>query len=233
MTRHVKEMHDDESSGCEEGKKQHTCSEVGCGKTFKYASKLRKHEDSHVKLDYVEVICGLPGCLQKFSNSDCLRAHMQSCHQYVVCEICGVQQLKKNLKRHQRTHDEGCDTSKRIKCSFQGCQYTFSKQSNLNKHIKAMHQELRQFGCRISGCDKKFAYKHVRDNHEKSGAHVQVLGDFVEADEQWRSRPRGGRKRKAFSVETLLRKRVAPFGQQSALDDGTNYLRWLLSDNEY
>lgn len=49
MTRHVKEMHDDESSS-DEGEKLHICSEVGCGKAFKYASKLRKHEDSHGKL---------------------------------------------------------------------------------------------------------------------------------------------------------------------------------------
>jgi len=38
MTRHVKEMHDEVSSS--DGEKQCTCSEVGCGKTFKYASKL-------------------------------------------------------------------------------------------------------------------------------------------------------------------------------------------------
>lgn len=49
MIRHVKGMHDDESAS-DEGEKLHICSEVGCGKTFKYASKLRKHEGSHGKL---------------------------------------------------------------------------------------------------------------------------------------------------------------------------------------
>jgi len=66
MTRHVKEMHDEESFS--EGEKQYTCSEVGCGKTFKYASKLRKHEDSHGKL-YLVVGCfftiyQLPGMIK-------------------------------------------------------------------------------------------------------------------------------------------------------------------------
>ncbi|XP_020268700.1 transcription factor IIIA-like isoform X2 [Asparagus officinalis] len=229
MTRHVKEMHDEESSS--EGEKQYVCPEVGCGKMFKYASRLRKHEDSHVKLDYVEVICGEQGCLKKFTDSYCLRAHVQSCHQYVVCEICGTQQLKKNLKRHLRIH-EGSGEAERIRCSFEGCQYTFSNRSNLNKHVKAVHDELRPFPCRISGCGQKFPYKHVRDNHEKSGAHVHVLGDFVEADERWRSQPRGGRKRKDFSIEMLKRKRVAPLGQDSAISDGANYLRWLLSDDQ-
>lgn len=45
MTRHVREMHDD--SDDKNDKKQHACLEPGCGKVFKYASKLRRHEDSH------------------------------------------------------------------------------------------------------------------------------------------------------------------------------------------
>lgn len=56
-----------------------------------------------------------------------------------------------------------------------------------------------------------------------------IQGDFVEADERWCSRRRGGRKRKNFSVDMLMRKRVAPLNQESAVDDGVNYLRWLLS----
>ncbi|KAJ6843262.1 transcription factor IIIA isoform X1 [Iris pallida] len=233
MTRHVKEMHDDESSSGEgeiEGEKLYTCSEVGCGKSFKYPSKLKKHEDSHVNLDYVEVICGQPGCFKKFTNSDCLKAHIQACHQYTQCDICGTAQLKKNFKRHQRAHQE-CDAAERIGCSFEGCQYTFSNKSNLEIHVRAVHQELRPFSCRIAGCEKSFPYKHVRDNHEKSGVHVYVQGDFVETDEQWQSRPRGGRKRKPVTVETLTRRRVGPLGQDSVLDDGTEYLRWLLSDD--
>jgi general transcription factor IIIA len=50
----------------------------------------------------------------------------------------------------------------------------------------------------------------------------------VEADEQLRPHP-GGRKRKAISVETLMRKRVAAPDDAHAFDDGTAYLRWLLS----
>lgn len=46
MKRHVKEFHE-ESSAVGNAPKQYVCSEIGCGKVFKYASKLRKHEDSH------------------------------------------------------------------------------------------------------------------------------------------------------------------------------------------
>jgi general transcription factor IIIA len=45
MQRHVQEIHKD-GSPCE-SKKEFICPEVNCGKTFKYASKLKKHEESH------------------------------------------------------------------------------------------------------------------------------------------------------------------------------------------
>ncbi|KAF0905410.1 hypothetical protein E2562_004387 [Oryza meyeriana var. granulata] len=225
MQRHVQEMHKD-GSPCE-SRKEFICPEVNCGKTFKYASKLQKHEESHVKLDYSEVICCEPGCMKAFTNLECLKAHNESFHRHVVCDVCGTKQLKKNFKRHQRMHEGSCVTE-RVQCHFKDCNLSFSKKSNLNKHIKAVHKQKRPFVCGFAGCDKSFSYKHVRDNHEKSSAHVYVQANFEETDRE-RPRQAGGRKRKPIPMESLMRKRVAAPDDAPACDDGTEYLRWLLS----
>ncbi|KAJ4827665.1 hypothetical protein Tsubulata_017675 [Turnera subulata] len=210
VMRHVSELHSEKCPNHMEGQRQHVCPEPGCGKMFKYPSKLQKHEDSHVKLDFVETICLEPGCMKFFSNDQWLKAHIRSCHRYISCEICGTKQLKKNIKRHLQTHKKGGYSAERIKCHFKDCLHTFSTKTNLNQHVKAAHLELKPFACWFPGCGKRFSYKHVKDNHEKSWCHVYTPGDFEESDEQFRSNPRGGRKRKCPTVEMLIRKRVYP-----------------------
>ncbi|CAL9037669.1 unnamed protein product [Musa banksii] len=228
MKRHMREIHEDESP-CE-GQKQYVCGESGCGRTFKYPSKLKKHEEAHVKMDCSEVVCCEPSCTKTFTNAECLKAHVRTCHQYAECEVCGTKQLKRNFKRHELKHELN-EKAERIECNFKDCNCTFSNASNLRQHIRAIHEKMRPFTCQFSGCGKKFPYKHVRDKHEKSCVHDHVQGDFIETDERLRSRPRGGRKRKCMSVETLQRKRVVPLSRASVLDDGVNYLRWLLNEH--
>uniref|UniRef100_A0A2P2JD83 Zinc finger protein n=1 Tax=Rhizophora mucronata TaxID=61149 RepID=A0A2P2JD83_RHIMU len=211
MKRHLKRLHGQDSPSVNvKDQKQYVCQEVGCGKVFRYPSKLKNHEDSHVKLESVEAICLEPGCFKHFSNDQCLKAHIKSCHQYITCEICGTKQLKKNIKRHLRAHEAGGSSTEWIKCHVKNCCHTYSNKTNLNKHVKAVHLEVRPFACGFAGCGARFAYKHVRDKHEKSGCHIYTPGDFEESDEQFRLRLRGGRKRKCPTVEMLVRKRVTP-----------------------
>ncbi|KMZ68781.1 hypothetical protein ZOSMA_22G00710 [Zostera marina] len=207
-----------------EHKKNYTCPEFGCGKSFKYPSKLKKHNSSHSKS--TEVICSEDGCMKSFSNKNCLKEHMYSCHRFIKCHVCETQQLKKNFKRHQRIHEQSSSPTEMLRCFFEGCCHKFSNKSNLKKHVKAVHLQERPFVCHFSGCGKKFPFKHVRDNHEKSGIHV-----YVPADEEFRQHGRGGRKRICPDIESLFRKRVDAPSQTSALDDPQAYLRWLLDED--
>lgn len=230
MMRHVKEFHNGASPTIVEAPKEYLCPEPGCGKVFMYASKLRKHEDSHVKFESTEAFCTDPGCMKYFTNEECLKAHIQSCHRHITCEFCGTKQLKKNIKRHLLTHDVK-PPSERMKCSVKDCPHTFSSKSNLSQHMKAVHLQQRPFACSFHGCGMRFTFKHVRDIHEKSGRHLYIQGDFVETDEQFRSHPRGGRKRVCPTIETFTRKRVALPSPESGsiIDQGPDYNSWLLS----
>nr|XP_043624064.1 transcription factor IIIA-like [Erigeron canadensis] len=234
LTRHVREIHDDTSPTSDELKeddKQYACTEPGCGKVFKHPSRLRKHEGSHVRLETVEAFCAEPGCMKYFTNDQCLKAHLLSCHQHINCEICGSKQFKRNIKRHLRTHEKVVP-KERIKCSFDGCSLTFSTNSNLRQHVKAAHLQEKPFECSFSGCGMRFSFKHVRDNHEKSGRHVYTQGDFLKGDEQFLSRPRGGLKRKMPDIiETILRKRAFPPSESGDMH-GSDYISSLLSADD-
>jgi len=56
LKRHVEEMHDENSTPPPSGEnqKQFVCPEIGCGKVFRYASQLQKHEDSHGKFPFFQ-----------------------------------------------------------------------------------------------------------------------------------------------------------------------------------
>lgn len=124
LKRHFKNMHELKPM-CDsvQEKKKYVCQEVGCGKEFLYEFRLRKHEESHVTLDSVEVFC--IGCNKPFSNKQCLKAHLASCHRHVTCEVCGCQHLRKNIHRHLCSHEVGSPET--IKCDFEDCGRTFSK----------------------------------------------------------------------------------------------------------
>ncbi|KAL9240051.1 hypothetical protein vseg_014312 [Gypsophila vaccaria] len=227
IARHLKDFH--ERIPVHKEQKKHVCQIAECGKEFKYASQLQKHEESHVECS--ETFCADPSCMKTFANRERLSDHMRSCHQYIICEVCGSKHLRKNYKRHLQSHDDS--STEVLKCNFEGCEHSFTTSSNLRQHVKAVHLNLRPFACSVSGCNMRFAFKHVRDNHEKSGRHVYAPGDLEEFDEQWRSRPHGGRKRKFPSVETLTRKRITPPNEcDSVLNHSAEYLSWLLSADD-
>ena len=67
------------------------------------------------------------------------------------CEVCGqaftglLQDRMSNLKRHIRTKHESIDD---FHCPVIGCDSTFNRQDNLNKHMRKAHPKWRLFGRR-------------------------------------------------------------------------------------
>lgn len=80
---------------------------------------------SAVNLDSVEVVCLDPGCMKHFTNVQCLKAHVKTCHQFVTCETCGKKELKKNIKRHLQSH-ETSSSSEAFECEHKDCSSKFT-----------------------------------------------------------------------------------------------------------
>ncbi|KAE8709807.1 Detected protein of confused Function [Hibiscus syriacus] len=145
--------------------------------------------------------------LKEFHDEELLSSEAGSEKQY-VCQEAGCGKVFK-FASSTSEHMNQKGLRQRELSDFEGCLHTFSTKSNIRQHVKAVHEELKPYACSF-GCGMKFSYKHVRDKHEKSGCHVYTPGDFLELDQQFRSRPRGGRKRTCPTVEMLIRKRVIP-----------------------
>uniref|UniRef100_A0A2N9HDA1 C2H2-type domain-containing protein n=1 Tax=Fagus sylvatica TaxID=28930 RepID=A0A2N9HDA1_FAGSY len=185
-----------------------------------------------VKLLQRPYTCPVDDCHSSYRRKDHLTRHLlQHKGKLFKCptENCGREfSFQGNMTRHvNEFHSEDCppfndEQQKQYVCQEIGC----GKKSNLQQHIKAVHLDLKPFACSFSGCGMRFAHKHVRDKHEKTGCHVYTPGDFEESDEQFQSRPRGGRKRTSPTCEMLIRKRITPPSQS---DEESGYLAWLHS----
>eukprot|EP00249_Psilotum_nudum_P020218 c27607_g1_i6 orf=403-1119(+) len=181
------------------------CSKPDCGKAFAYPSQLRRHTLTVHAFEYAAILCSLPGCGVYFSTSSALKEHLRSSHERVNCEVCKASVLRRCYKRHLTAHET--KHLQRLQCVFPNCSHSCNKSSNLNKHYNVVHTGDRPFICTVEGCSKTFAYRHVRDKHEKTGAHCYGQGDFYEEDQKFLSRPRGGRKPVTLEkVDDIFRK---------------------------
>ncbi|KAG0620709.1 hypothetical protein M758_4G237300 [Ceratodon purpureus] len=182
-----------------------TCPEPGCGKSFKYPSLLQTHTvNVHEALSVTQAICMEHGCGEIFSSPQLLKIHTKAAHSFVFCGTCGVSMLKRNLVAHARKHEEGQEL---IRCPHPGCLHSYSKKSNLDTHIRAIHMDLKPYACSHAGCEMRFAYRAVRDKHELCSVHVKLdlEGDFETEDSEFRLTSRGGRKRLMLEhVDDLL-----------------------------
>ncbi|KAI9112963.1 hypothetical protein K1719_016077 [Acacia pycnantha] len=104
---------------------------------------------------------------------------------YSAVKLDSVEELKKNIKRHLRSHETSSSTEA-FDCEHKDCSSTFTTKSNLEKHEKAVHFKEKPFVCRFPDCGMRFSYKHVREIMKKLGymfIHMGILKNLMNNSE--------------------------------------------------
>jgi len=146
-----------------------------CGKPFKYAMYLKRHERVHK--GYVCDLCNLT--LEKWTD---LHQHKASEHPPIQpVEILSCDQCDKTfqnnffLKKHKQVHIETRDT---FHCPIEFCPRFFYFKNNLAQHIKGYH-EGQKYLCSQNGCTHKFFSKqrlldHLQHSHHNVEEEVPI-----------------------------------------------------------
>jgi len=85
--------------------------------------------------------------------------------QILTCHHCGSTRCKTlgSLQRHiQRQHG---DNVSRYSCTYEACEYSSHKRTDLARHVNSIHKQLSRFNC--SRCGKAFPRKDNRDRHAR------------------------------------------------------------------
>lgn len=125
-----------------------------CNKMYATDWSLRTHIETIHDPTARKFQCSL--CDQAFFRECALQSHHEQVHlnlKNFVCSICEVAlKSKAALDRHMYQH-----TGKPIKCTWNGCEKTFSCSSNRDEHFRC-HTGEKPFHCTIGSCDKRFTF---------------------------------------------------------------------------
>ena len=152
-----------------------------CLKRFSNCQNLRRHLRLHIARDSVtpDIAKAAAGgslnggdddddfdgryfcdwCPARFDNRSAARVH-ENTHkgQATKCYVCDKSYADRySLRYHLRTHGIG----RQIRCEY--CNKSFSKPSRLEAHIRAQHDNIRDFDC--LQCGKKFKSREHLRNH--------------------------------------------------------------------
>ena len=197
LRRHVLSVH--------EQKRPFPCAEESCEQAFETAEKLRSHV--RAKHNHSRFTCSV--CLEAakeavledemdeydddpfkfwFSTYSDLQAHIALAHP-PACDFCPlVFETQKALTRHLELQhkivaDDGSEPKPAYPCTYPDCGRVFTKNGNLNVHIKTVHERRRDYVCgredvavtigwRVGdGCGRDFTSKasleeHIRTVHQ-------------------------------------------------------------------
>lgn len=132
-----------------------------CGKVFDTMSQLRNHRFTHKDKSELPYGCEETDCERRFSSKQLLKVHMMR-HAGIrnyTCSYCGVQKTTRTeLKIHLNYHT----LERTYSCRF--CSKVCYSSSNLNKHMRTVHERARNYTC--SHCDRTFTQLAICKQHE-------------------------------------------------------------------
>lgn len=139
--------------------KSHVCE--FCGKVFDTMALLKNHRFTHKDKLQQPFACEEPSCERRFATKQLLKIHMMR-HAGIknyTCSFCGVQKTTRTeLKIHLNYH-----TLERTYCC-RLCSKVCYSSSNLNKHMRTIHERARNYACRY--CERAFIQPETRNQHE-------------------------------------------------------------------
>lgn len=155
-----------------------------CTANFDRLSMLRIHEaEMHGELRYWCTLCPTEdGVKVGFGTYKDLQVHVRVAHP-PYCTQCGlVCSSNQEVRRHmENQHSEASlDERRTFKCTYEGCQSSFTKVANLNTHIRSKHSTDKRFKCGVNDvsnraglehwdkrnhCDLSFTSKQSLENH--------------------------------------------------------------------
>lgn len=203
LRRHITAVHED--------KKPFPCDYVdpttraACTKAFDFQEKLKAHQRAvHDGSRFTCTICtprhgdedvamtrGIDVDGHAFATFAELQAHIAEAHPPTCphCEATFItnKELTRHLELDHGIIGESKESKEHYPCTYPDCEHVFTKQGNLNVHVKTVHEKQKDFVCgtteipipeelqdqndvNVSGCGRSFTSKatlveHVRTEH--------------------------------------------------------------------
>ncbi|KAH0789315.1 zinc finger protein [Histomonas meleagridis] len=158
-----------------EHKKPYSCDI--CGQEFLSLLNYKRHpclkKSKDIKCSY---------CDAKLSSRKELTRHLKEEHKKPhVCPECGATfSISANLKQHMQKHSGSPTSRRKFACPVDGCNSAFTRQTNLNTHIKTIHGGVLPYTCDV--CGAAFLYPSLLAKHAES--HIkQPEPEIIEFDD--------------------------------------------------
>lgn len=130
-----------------------------CALILKTGENLRRHAFVHSN----DASWSCKFCQGKFDSKNSLTSHLSRVHKYSRRKRNPRTGIQKNMGHDLKINVSMMDKRKILYCIHLDCEQTFTTRSNLNRHVKNIHANMKPYSC--PKCGITFASKHNRNMH--------------------------------------------------------------------